>query len=88
MSFANFIQGILIAGVGFILVWKADWFMNNFGRIAWAEQHLGTEGGTRLMYKIIGTIIIIAGFMHATDLAGTFITWVATAIFGAQIPQQ
>jgi hypothetical protein len=59
--------------------------MNNFGRISWAEAHLGTEGGSRLLYKIIGFIIIIAGFLHATNLAGILIKWIATSLFGAKI---
>ncbi|MBU1202663.1 hypothetical protein KKH39_01305 [Patescibacteria group bacterium] len=85
MTFGNFILGLLIAVVGFIIVWQSNWLMINFGRIGWAEQHLGTEGGSRLFYKIIGAIIIITGFMWATDLTGIFVRWVATAIFGAQL---
>lgn len=85
MTFGNFIGGILIVGVGFLLVWKSDWLLNNMGRIDWAERHLGTEGGTRLMYKLIGIIIIIAGFLHATNLGAAFARWVATSIFGANL---
>lgn len=85
MSFGNFIGGLLIAAVGFMLVWKSNWLMNNFGRIPWAERHLGTEGGSRLLYKIIGFIVILGGFLHATNLAETFIRWIITGIFGAQI---
>ncbi|MFA6307373.1 MAG: hypothetical protein WCS88_04935 [Patescibacteria group bacterium] len=85
MSFGNFFAGILIAAVGYLLIWKSEWLLNNFGRIGWAEKHLGSEGGSRLMYKLIGTIIIIAGFLKATNLSETFIKWVASAIFGAKI---
>jgi len=85
MSFGNFIGGILVVAVGFLLVWKSEWLLNNVGRINWAEQHLGSEGGTRLMYKLIGTIIIIGGFLHATNLGGIFVKWVAKTIFGANI---
>ena len=85
MSIGNFIVGLLIAGIGYLLVWKSNWLLNNFGRIGWAEAHLGTEGGSRLMYKLIGSIIIIAGFLHATNLGGIFISWIASSIFGADI---
>ena len=44
-------------------MWKSDWIMNNFGRIAWAEEKLGMEGGTRLFYKLIGLAIIILSFL-------------------------
>jgi hypothetical protein len=85
MNFANFIQGLLIAAVGFLLVWKSNWLLNNFGRIGWAEQHLGSEGGSRLMYKLLGFIIIVAGFFYATNLGGIFIKWIANSLFGANI---
>ena len=85
MSFVNFFVGILIALVGYLLIWKSNWLLNNFGRIGWAEKHLGSEGGSRLMYKLIGTIIIIAGFLHATNLGGAFVKWMAINIFGANI---
>ena len=85
MSIGNFIVGILIAAVGYLLVWKSNWLLNNFGRIGWAEAHLGTEGGSRLMYKLIGFIIIMIGFLHATNLGGTFINWIARSIFNVNV---
>ena len=85
MTVGGFILGLIIAAVGFLIVWKSEWLMMNFGRIGWADQHLGTEGGSRLAYKIIGTVIIIVGFLWATNLAGTFVRWVATSIFGANV---
>ena len=60
----RYVLGIIIVGVGFVIVWQADWIMNNFGRIAWAEAKLGMEGGTRLFYKLIGIVIIIGAFMY------------------------
>lgn len=85
MTFGNFIGGLLIAAVGFLLVWKSEWLINNLGRIPWAEQHLGTEGGSRLMYKTIGFIIIIAGFLHATNLSDAFLGWLVSSIFKSQV---
>ncbi len=60
----KYFLGIIIIGIGFLITWKADWMMNNFGRIAWAEEHLGTEGGTRLLYKLIGITAIILSFLY------------------------
>ena len=45
--------GILITAIGAIFVIKTEWFLENFGRLDWFEQKLGTEGGSRLGYKII-----------------------------------
>jgi len=66
----KYFVGIILIGLGFLVAWKADWIMNNFGRIAWAEEHLGSEGGTRLMWKIIGVLVIIGTFMYLTDMWG------------------
>lgn len=85
MSVGSFFGGLIIAAIGFVIVWKSDWLLNNMGRIDWADRHLGSEGGTRLMYKLIGIIIILAGFLQATNLGGVFIKWVITGIFGANI---
>ncbi|MFA6099207.1 MAG: hypothetical protein WCV50_06740 [Patescibacteria group bacterium] len=56
--------GIIIIGVGFLITWKSEWFVQNFGRIDWAERHLGMEGGTRIFYKLIGITIIILAFLY------------------------
>jgi hypothetical protein len=64
----KYVLGIILIGVGFVIVWKADWLMNNFGRIAWAEEKLGVEGGTRTLYKLIGVAIIFFSFMYMTGM--------------------
>ena len=85
MTFGKFILGLLITAVGFLVVWKSDWLMNNFGRIGFAEKHLGTEGGSRLMYKIIGLLIIVIGFMYATDLTDTLLTSIVNSLFKSRV---
>lgn len=75
------IVGIIFAFIGFIFVWKTEWFLYNFGRIGFAEQHLGGEGGSRLVYKMLGTIIIIGAFLYMTDLGGPLMHWAIKEIF-------
>jgi hypothetical protein len=87
MTFGKFILGIIIAAIGFLIVWKAEWLLINFGRIGFAERHLGTEGGSRLFYKLIGTLIIIVGLMYATDLTDNTIRWFVKAVFKQNIPE-
>lgn len=60
--------GFLFAALGFVLVWKTEWFQNNFGSIAWAEEKFGSSGGSRLFYKLIGILFIIVGFLAITNL--------------------
>ena len=77
----KYFLGIIIVGIGFLIVWKADWMMENFGRISWAEAKLGTEGGTRFLYKLIGIAIIIGSFLYMSGALAS----IMRAIFGTTI---
>ncbi len=61
---------------GMLLVIKSEWFLENFGRIAWAEEKLGTEGGTRFFYKILGLLFIFLGMLLLFNLFGGIVLWV------------
>lgn len=63
--------GLALVFIGCIFVIKTEWFLQNFGKVAWAEEHLGLEGGTRLFYKLIGVLIAMVGIMLATGLLGS-----------------
>jgi hypothetical protein len=67
--------GFLIVIVGYIIVWKADWFLKNVGYVEWAEEHL-TEG-SYLFYKLIGICVILLGIFFITgiwyDLLNSFL---------------
>ena len=62
------ILGLIIAAVGAIITIKAEWIYQNFGAIPSAEKYLGTEGGSRLAYRLIGIAISIIGFLIMTNL--------------------
>lgn len=64
--------GVILVAVGFIIVWKTRKFIETFGSIAWADQHLG-GGGTGIMYKTIGIVFILVGFLWATNLWTAFL---------------
>jgi hypothetical protein len=81
-TIGQFIVGMLISGVGFVLVWQSDWMMRNFGRVPFAEKYLSTEGGTRLFFKLLGILVMIIGIMHATDLLDPFGAWMINKMFG------
>ena len=69
----KYVVGILMILVGVLLVVKTEWFQQNFGSIAWAEEHMGTSGGSRLMYKLIGIAFIFFGMLVATDMIQSFV---------------
>jgi len=60
--------GIIIAGTGVLIILKTESIIATFGAIAWAEEHLGSSGGTRLFYKLFGLILILLGFATITGI--------------------
>lgn len=64
--------GFLIVGVGFIFVWKSEWFLINIGRVDWAEQKL--SGGSRIFYKLLGLGLCLLGFSVITNLYSDILT--------------
>ncbi len=75
----RFLIGLIIIAAGFILVWQANWIVQNFGHIPWAEKHLGYEGGSRLMIKLIGLLVIFIAMLYMFG----FIEGVIWSIFGS-----
>jgi len=71
----NIIIGLLLMALGIVLVLKTEWFLSNFGRIAWFESKLGSEGGSRLGYKLVGIVFIFFGLLVLTGLIGGFLSW-------------
>lgn len=67
------IIGLFLVAAGTVLIFKTEWFIQNFGTIAWAENNLGTSGGSRLFYKLIGLILIFVGMLVATNLMTGFL---------------
>ena len=72
------IKRLILGGIGFALgfslVVKSEWMLENFGRISWAEKHLG-GGGTRMGYKLVGMLFIFFAFLYITGLWNKFISW-------------
>ncbi len=64
----NFFTSALIIIFGFLITWKTNWIVENFGRNDWAEQKLGSEGGSRLVYRLVGIAIMIFGALLMTGL--------------------
>lgn len=81
VSIMRIIIGILMALAGVVLVIKTEWFIQNFGTNAWAENKIGTSGGTRLLYKTVGIILIFFGFLAITNLHQRFLIATVGRIF-------
>lgn len=79
----NILIGLILVAIGFVLVWKTRKFIEFFGTSAWADAKLG-GGGTSLLYKAIGLVLIFVGFMWATNLWGAFLE----SMLGGLFPRQ
>lgn len=77
--------GLVLVAVGFLIVWKTRAIIDAFGTSSWAEVKLG-GGGTSLMYKGIGIVIIFVGFLWATNLWSNFLNATLGSIFGTHNP--
>jgi hypothetical protein len=83
----HIILGLLGVVVGTLFVMKSEWLLQNFGKVPWAEEHLGADGGSRLFYKLIGLAIIIIGFLGMIGLLGGLIIGIFGSLFRGLAPQ-
>jgi len=79
--------GMIILVIGALMVIKSEAMLNAFGRIEFFERHLGTEGGSRLGYKLVGLIVIFVGFLIMTNLIGGFMEWLLAPLLRVSRPQ-
>ncbi len=67
--------------LGVFMSIKSDWFLQNFGKSSWAEEHLGGDG-TRTMYKVLGVILFFGSIMAMTGSLGNIILSIFGGLFG------
>jgi len=73
--------GLIAAAIGAGIIFKTEWVLENFGTNSWAEDKLGTSGGSRLLYKSIGLIMIFVGFLLITGLFQGFLLGTVGKLF-------
>ena len=76
----HIIIGLLLIGGGAMMVIKTEWLLQNFGRIAWFEEKLGTEGGSRLGYKLVGILFVLIGIIALTGNGHSFTEWMLSPL--------
>lgn len=74
--------GILVIVVGVFMIIKTEWLIENFGSSDWAEANLGTSGGSRLLYKLIGLAFIFGSMMMMTGMLGEIFISIFGKMFG------
>ncbi|MFA6533582.1 MAG: hypothetical protein WCT37_00240 [Patescibacteria group bacterium] len=75
------ILGSIGMAIGFVVVWKSEWILQNFGGNAWAEHYLGSDGGSRLLYKLIGLGVIFISILYMTYLIDGILLAIFKTIF-------
>jgi TRAP-type uncharacterized transport system fused permease subunit len=75
------IAGLAITIISFLLLKHNEWLIRQTGTWYWAEKHLGTEGGTRLMLRLIALLGVIIGLLTVTGLHERFIKWILSPLF-------
>lgn len=63
----KFFVFILLIGFGVLFIIKTDGVVGITGRVGWAERNLG-GAGTFTLYKLLGLLFLILGFMLITGL--------------------
>jgi hypothetical protein len=64
--------GLALVVVGAAITIKTNQLYEWFGSMDWADHYLG-PGGSRLMYRLLGILMSIIGFMVATNLWMAFL---------------
>ena len=76
------VWGIIGIIIGFLIIKYTFPLVGIFGKIAWAEQHLG-GAGTYTLYKIIGIVVIVLSMLYMFNAIGFLISPLAP-LFGGR----
>ncbi len=75
--------GIILIAFGVYLIIKTETILKNFGRIAFFEKYLGSDGGSRLGYKLLGLLIIFFGMVIMFNMGEKFLSWILSPLINA-----
>jgi hypothetical protein len=78
----KYFYSILAIIIGFLLAKYSHAIVNNFGYVDWAEKYLGSYGGTRLMWKLIGVLFIIGALLVISGLMNNILYSVFAPMMG------
>ncbi|MFH0952227.1 MAG: hypothetical protein V1838_03490 [Patescibacteria group bacterium] len=81
----KYIISIITVVIGFLIVWKSNWLVNNVGSIPWADEHMGSEGGSNLLYKLIGLLIILVTFITISGCLSRIASGIFSTDFGPTV---
>ena len=80
MSILYNLGGVVVMIISATMVIYTEKWLSTFGRIPFFEKYLGTEGGSRLGYKLIGIALFFLGTLALVGLLDNFVLWVLSPI--------
>ena len=72
---------LLCVPIGFLMVWKTQKWLDIFGHIATLEEKLGSWGGTRMFYKLLGMLLMAGAVLYATGALPRILTGIFGGLF-------
>ncbi|MFA5051324.1 MAG: hypothetical protein WC499_04400 [Patescibacteria group bacterium] len=78
---SHFFIGLGIIIIGVILTLNSEWLLRTAGPVQWAEEKLGSEGGSRLFYKLLGMAVVVLGLFVISGIWEDILNGVAR-LFG------
>lgn len=82
-----FFIGLAMLVVGALMTIKSEKVLEMFGRSEFFETKLGSAGGSRLGYKLLGITIALLGIMAMTGLIQGFMGWILSPLLKYSVPQ-
>lgn len=80
--FGRIFLGLIGVAAGCAVAIYHNWITDNLGRPAWADKYLGSFGGARLFYILLGVLIVIFSTLYMTGGLGPLIVKIFARIFG------
>lgn len=77
----RYLISLLMLGIGVLFVWKTDGVVGTFGRVGWAERHLG-GAGTYTFYKLLGLVLIVLAMLTVTGIGDKILGSLVGGFFG------
>jgi len=66
--------------LGVYMVLKTEKILKNWGRSSFFERNLGTEGGSRLGYKLLGLLLIFLGLVIMLGMSSNFLQFILSPL--------
>ena len=78
----RYVFGLLGIAFGILMTIKSEWSLNIIGKIASVEKYLGSFGGSRLFYQMLGVLIVVISTLYMIGALGGILEAIIGGIFG------